>query len=604
VNIPVPNALHPTQLHGTLTVPPEFGLGNLVALSSGVQLGSAPLPRNSPFQQILTVDFNLANLVVVNQRATLTLSVQQAGGGVANVSQIGVCGGGGLLPLTLSKLSITYSGTIVAPTTIATFFPPVMGTLWIYVKPDPTFAESTAVLQLTAEVSATHRLAPTHIAVVAWLGRSLPPSPTNPLDRAIAIAPTATSALLLPTTRSQMLVISGQGAALQTNERLLSSSLSSLLATRRARALSGFGSTIQPIGAQTFSQLSLSGATSFAGKQRIDLGVAQARFGGVVDSLAVDLRASYTPVEPGAKSSVAVSVAGVVLATAPLNESGVLDLSFTVPQPLINRVISPSVSVSYFPAGFSCNGITRTMDFTIDPRSTMTPTMNAAGVGGFPSLPASVTPELQVAFEHNAVAELRSAVGALCGMARLTEIGLHPHVVGFQAGATSNEPLLIVGRASTLAAHFSMPLETMTHVVSRGPHHGVFDMNAPFASMQVFRDGPHQRTVIAIASERDGPSTDHLFGWLSASPTRWPSLVGDVVVSRSSGTPVNVALVAGGPLVFTPSVSGKQWSMALGVALFTFAVALLLGLFGLRLWRRKRDEPTTPPPTGSMPDGP
>ncbi len=53
LKVPVPRALHPTMLIGTITIPPNFGAGNLVAESGTTIVSSFPLPNStSQYQQV------------------------------------------------------------------------------------------------------------------------------------------------------------------------------------------------------------------------------------------------------------------------------------------------------------------------------------------------------------------------------------------------------------------------------------------------------------------------------------------------------------------------------------------------------------------------
>jgi len=590
ITLPRLTAGGPSEVAGTMIVPPDFGTGSVVVLSGSTYVSSFPLPRRSDREQVVPVLLPLAGVAVTGSTMALTIAIQQAGGGVAYATQQGTCGGSGILPLTFTDLRVRYRGPIVTSTTVATFFPAVLTSLTIYVPPNPTSAESQAALQLALGVTSAYAMTPTTVAVEAWSGSAPPAPPADLLARSIVIETARPTGLTLwPGARGQVLVVAGSAATLVRQTTLLLSPLVGVVQSTQGAVTAPIRTPVLPVGKQTFSQLGLSGAVTFAGTQRIDLGLSETALGGVVASMAIDLRAHYSPLEAGAKGEVEVGVAGAVLAAQALSNSGALELPFTIPSALVTRVTALTVTVSYFPASFTCTGITRTMAFTVDPRSTVIPAIDAGAAGGFPSLPQALVPTFEVALATPSASELGAAVQTLCGIQRLASVPLHPTVVSLASALQSAQPLVVVGTAASLAPSFTPPLGNPTagtFVVHRAGG-GQFTMDAPVAAVEVFADVAHSRPVVEVTTTSTWALADRLFAWLGTSPARWASLSGDVVATSSVGTPVNLTIAAGGPQVFLPDAAGASAATLVAVGLFCLVLVALLLWLALLLSRRR-----------------
>ena len=93
VNLPVPQALVPSSMTGTMIIPPDFGGGTLVVLANSTTfVSSFQLPPNSSQQQVVSFSLSLVGVPLTGDSEAFTISVQQAGGGIPNVSTSGTCG--------------------------------------------------------------------------------------------------------------------------------------------------------------------------------------------------------------------------------------------------------------------------------------------------------------------------------------------------------------------------------------------------------------------------------------------------------------------------------------------------------------------------------
>jgi hypothetical protein len=596
IQLPVPSALVPSTVTGNLIVPPDFGTGTIVVLSNGNFVASTQLPPNSDHQQSVAITLPLSGIPVQNHLESFTVSVQQAGGGVPNTNQSGTCGGSGILPLTATDLVANYSGEFASPTTVANFFPSVMTTLSILVPQTPTPAEEQTALEIAAAAVNIYALVPVNVQVVAWDGSGAPPEPSDPLARSVVVEQSATTGISLPGSSqgSRVMVIQGTSTTLPQQVSVLSSSILAVLQASSATVVKQFSTPSVSSGPQTFGQLGLATSATFAGSQKIGITLNQASLGGVVTGMQIDLLAAYTPVEQSAKANVEASVGGVVLANQELNGGGSLQLPITIPQPLISRVTDLTLTATYFPAGFSCTGISRTMTFTIDPRSTVTPSLSTGGVGGFTQLPQALVPSFQVSFDHDDVARLNAAVSTVCGFQRISPVLLHPNVVPLSTSKANSLPLLVVATASSIQGDFTAPLQyrggALYSVASAGG--GQVKLATPVAAIQAFDDTAHNRTVLQVTTTSSWDLVQGLFSYLGNTPTNWAALTGDVLAQGQNGTPVNLSVVTSGTSSFSTSSSNNKNLYLLALVVFLVIVAVLSVWATLRYRRRG---PSTPP---------
>jgi hypothetical protein len=374
VQLPVPDRLQPASLSGKLVIPPDFGTGSIVINAGTQYIGAINLPASSGQQQIVPFLTSIIGAPVTGSYDAFNMVLEQSDGGGATRSV--TCGGA--LPLQLIDPTAIYTGSFATPDSVATFFPPILHQLVIYVPSAPTPAEESAALTIAAGAASAYQLVPVSVTVDTWDGTTLPTLPTGSLVRGIAIHQSGTAGVQLTSAPNgnALLSVTGSSTTLPEQGTLLSSSMAKLVQTTNATVLKPLLAPTVQLNPVTFNQLGLSGASTFSGQQQLSFAIDETRLGGVATSMAVVLKAAYSPVESGAKATAQASVGGVTLATQQLNGSGTLSLPFTIPAPVIRRSTVVLLTVTYFPAGFSCQSAGRTMSFTVDPRSTIQVTNN------------------------------------------------------------------------------------------------------------------------------------------------------------------------------------------------------------------------------------
>lgn len=583
LSVPIPTGHTPKVLRAKLVVPTNFGEGTLTLESGDVFVAAFTLPKNSSKQQIVPLELPLSSAVMSDGFEKLTLRLDQGNSGGALRSQ--TCST--TLPLRMINPSIVFTGETVPPKTIADFFPPLLREVVLYVPDRPSLAVQTATTAIAADLVAAY--GPVPVAVSVRRSGDVAPPTSDGLRRAVAIQEGGTKGLSVSDDPSvgPLLVVRGTSATLPVQASLLGSKISKIVQSAQASVVRPISGPQAGQASQTFSQLGLSGGLTFAGVQTLGLPIDSTLLGGAASSLRIHLEARYSPVESDAVSSVSAGVNGVVLATRKLGSSGHLKFDLTVPKELMGRSTGLELTVSYFPRGFICSGIFRTMTFTVDPRSVVKPEFVLGGVGGFQSLPQALMPTFQLALESRSVRRLAEAVAVIRRVQSVSRVPVRPSAVTLKTALSSGQPALIVAASRKLGA-LDPPLayrKNRTFTVDSGKQ-GAFTMGSDVGSLQVFDDTPRARTVVLATATGSFRELDQIFSWLGRDSKKWQELSGDVLAQGDSGSPQTFAIRAGGPQVFVPTTDRKYLYLGIGAA-FLFGL-LLVAAYGLSRWRRSR----------------
>jgi hypothetical protein len=586
LSIPVARGVVAEHLIGTLTVPVDLGAGTLLAESGNLVLASMPLPLTSATERTLNISVPLNSAPVVQGHVNLQLVLSQAGSRIrCSILQ----------PLVFSDGAIQYEGTGVAPTTIASFFPVILSRVDIEVPEHATPAEQQAALNLTVALTESYAPEPIVVKVEGLVAGEGTPweVPGGEFTRVVYITQDNREGIFLShsTAGIPFLTLSGSSTTLAKQATLFAGELSQLAVSQYARV--DRPQLTPTLGATTvsFGQLGLGGSVTGAGDQQISLGVDASRFGGPLQALKVDLIGEYTPIATGEKGSLTVDVSGVILDSQLLRSSGRANLSFSVPAYLLTRVTTLNLDIGYWPTGGDCQNGGRVITFDVDPSSTLSGTVTHGGVGGFTDLPAAFLPTFEVALDSPTVARLQTAVSIVQGLQLLSPIELRPEVTPLKAAEVSADPVLIVASASRVRRAFDPPLSQLTHqVISVADHPPVvIDPGTSTAALQCFADTAHHRTVLLATTNDGGAALSTLLGWLGNTSQQWESLTGDVLVTAPEGTPINLAVRAGGNVGPVP-VSPKSWVEWAAVGVLVVGVCAVAAMVIL-VARRRRNVP-------------
>jgi len=492
--------------------------------------------------------------------------------------------------VTMSDFSLVFTGNEPAPTSISTFFPPVLQRLTIYAPTDADRAEQQAVLTLSSAVARMYIPQPTAITVVN-LPRGAAPPPAPPLGRAIVVE-TGDAGLTVvnPGASNVFLKLTGRGDELADQASIMVNQLQSLVQVPNARVDQAGAAAVSDSGEISFGQLNISGESTVLRSSELTVGVDRAALGkGRVDGLRVHLLATYTPVAPLDSASVMVSVNGQAVYTAPLGSSGRVDAEFDVPGELLRQRINFEFRLTYSPRQL-CSPTIAPLTFQLDPRSTLTMRRGGQPLGGFDAVPSEFSPEFVVALDGSNPNQLEYASRVIADIARLTGTPVTPRlVVDVKAAADAETGALIVANAQTLGGtSLRPPIAGESNGVQVDlPSELRADINQGLGSIQAFADQPRHRTVVVVTTSGAWTLVDPLFGYIDQLPAGWANLSGDVLAAGPDGTVTDLSI---GPRDVAPTAAegGINWPIWLAIA--AGCVGLSVVVLGAALWwsRRRR----------------
>ena len=580
MQLPVPVGIRPGHLTGQIGTLVNAQAGRVDVLDArGVLLASIPAPTatTAPF------DVDIAAAQVTNNRAAIRLVLRDT---TTDHGALTACTA--VPAVTLSQLAVTYSGALPYPRAVADFLPGYLDEIHIQVGTQPTDAQQQAALDLVAKLTALYRPIPVRIGVDAGAG-----APPIGLSRVIEIRDGGKPGLLVQDagTPAAVLVITGTGHELSNQVKLYTDQRVALAQMPTAAVTSASVKLAPSVSTLTFGQLGMSGQTSVLGTSTLYTGFDAAAFGvGRVDGVSLHLIANYTPVKAG-EASLVVKSGSAVIGSRLLDASGVMDLRAEVPVQEISSHIGLALEVRYIPAQ-QCGPQTDRLTFALDPRSTITVHTGHSDRGGFPSLPAAMTPEMEVAL--SSPDQIRYAAQALNLMGQQSPAPLRTHVVPLEQAAHSQAPLLVVATGERLSANGLTPPLLPGGSSNVAIHADVstdVDLSGPVGIIEAFTTGAEGgRPVLAITAAGDWTLVDRDFQYIRGLDTRWTSLTGDVVATGPACNPVNLVVASGGPIQYIPMVpEGWRWWTWLTVAA---GLAIVAGAGAFAFVRSRRRSTT------------
>lgn len=575
--VPVPTGFSLRRLRGVIHAPEDFDAGFVeISDREGVVLATIDLPAVIPSQAVVPFDLDIAAARVVDDAATLSFTVRE---GLAE-QRCGLA-----QEVTLSDLSTVLGGNEPAPTTIATFFPPILQRVTIYAPVDADDAERQAVLTLASSIARTHRAPSTAITVVNQQRGAAPPRAPQ-FTRAIVVESGDAAIEVVNADRSDVyLKVTGRGDQLTDQVSLLTDELQSLAQTPTARVdQAGSDSTAVP-DEVTFGQLGMEGEVEVLRTANLPVGVDRAALGADrVDALQVHLLASHTPVAPVDSASLMVSVDGQAVFTTPLGENGRVDATFDVPAQLLDQRIVFEFDLTFSPRQL-CTPTTAPVAFQLDPGSTLTMQRGGAPIGGFDAVPSEFYPEFLVAIDGSAPDQLDYAARVVAAVARLTSTPLLPRVVDVTSAAESDTGALIVANAATVGqTSLQPPIGGESSAVQVDLNTQLrADITGGFGSIQAFADEPRDRTVVLVTTNAAWSLVDPLFTYVDQLPDGWSSLDGNVLAAGPDGAVTDLSIESSAEAPLPDAPSRPIWPV-IGLAV------VIVAAVGALLWllRRRR----------------
>lgn len=583
--VPVPTGFAPIRLRGLIHAPVDFGAGFVeITDNTGRFLATVDLPAVAPDQAVVPFDVDISAGRVNAAKLGLSFTVREAALPVGERCGLGE-------RVTISDLATVFAGIEPAPTTVGTFFPPVLQRLTVYAPIDADDGEEQAVLTLASAVARMYRPQSPVITVVKQPRGATPPAAPQ-FTRAVVVENgDAGLSVVNPDSPDVFLRLTGRGDQLAAQASLMANQVQSLVQVPEAR-VDKAGSAAGPGGDEfTFGQLTMSGESSVLRTSTMTVGVDRAALGpGRVEGLRVHLLATHTPVQSMDSASVMISVNGHAVHTAPLGESGRLDAAFDVPGEFLGQRLNFEFDLTFSPRQL-CSPTIAPVTFQLDPRSTLTVRRGGKPLGGFGAAPSEFSPEFLVALDGSNPNQLYYATRVVADIARLTDTALAPRVVDVKAAADATLGALIVANAATIDQTSLRPPvggeSTGVQVDLRDELRA--DINRGLGSIQSFADEPRNRSVVLVTTSGAWTLVEPLFGYIDQLPDGWSSLTGDVLAAGAAGTVTNLSIGSADTAEPAAASDGTDWRVwaAVGAGCVIAALALAAAL----LRRRRRAAP-------------
>uniref|UniRef100_A0A5Q5BMZ4 Cellulose biosynthesis cyclic di-GMP-binding regulatory protein BcsB n=2 Tax=unclassified Mycobacterium TaxID=2642494 RepID=A0A5Q5BMZ4_MYCSS len=579
--VPVPTGFAAIRLRGLIHAPVDLGAGFVeISDSTGRSLATVNLPAVAPDQAVVPFDVDIAAGRVNASKLGLSFTVREAALPVGDRCGLGE-------RVTLSDLATVFTGVEPAPTTVATFFPPVLQRLTIYAPIDADDAEEQAVLTLASAVARMYRPQSPVVTVVKKPRGATPPAAPQ-FTRAVVVENgDAALEVVNPDTPDVYLELNGRGDQLAAQASLVANQMQSLAQVPGVRVDKAGSAGESSVDEMSFGELNMAGESSVLRTSTMTVGVDRAALGaGRVDGLQVHLLATHTPVQPMDSASVMVSVNGQAVHTAPLGESGRVDTVFYVPGEFLDQRINLEFDLTFSPRQL-CSPTIAPLTFQVDPRSTLTMRRGGPPLGGFGAVPSEFGPEFLVALDGGNPNQLHYATRVVTAVARLTDAALTPRIVDVKAAADAGIGALIVANAATIEQTSIRPPvggESAEVKVDLGDELRA-DINRGLGSVQAFADPPRNRSVVLVTTSGAWTLVEPLFGYIDQQPDGWSSLDGNVLAAGAAGSVTNLSI--GSEDTAAPpaqdSADSRVW-VAVGVG----CAALAALAVGAALWWRRR----------------
>ncbi|MCB0942864.1 MAG: hypothetical protein KDB72_21795 [Mycobacterium sp.] len=535
LTFPVPPGLAPVALNASLQLPVNLQSGNLTVTQGERTISRIDLPLAGQVPIVIP----LVGTEVSDETAAISM--------VATMIPAGDYCWDRVNPLQLTEGSIAFSGVEQVPATVAAFFPPVLRQLTIALPQRPSQAESNAAVQLAAAVVSKYRGQNIGVLVV-----SLPAeadtlvNPSSPLERQVVVKEGADAGLSLRGAGVPALRISGQGAELTNQARLLTDSSSSLALGPRVRAGALQYRTILAAGQATLAQLDQPQLVAAALWPQVSIAIDQSRFGRALSGVKIHLQGSYTPVPANFGGAVKVTVGNETIDRWPSEPSGVIDRWVEVPDRLLARVTSVNVTVmttgyhgqcgDYLPIQLEIGGDTLVQ---VSPANPPIP-------AGFQSLPQTLMSRTQVGIgDADTFMDTVRAVQIVAGLQKLSAAALSTNVTTMKQAISGGDPAILISADGWSDKSIRLPINSDKGQISvdandpdGNPTTLTVDPVVQFGSLQTIFDG--KRSLLVATSNGAPGQVDALLQWLSAEPRRWADLDGKAAVLVAGQLPVMV----------------------------------------------------------------
>ncbi|WP_445170369.1 hypothetical protein ACTXG7_14225 [Mycolicibacterium sp. Dal123E01] len=575
VTLPVQQGLVPAALTATVWAPPGVQQAVLTMTQEDRIISRVDLPVGPP----APVSIPLAGAQVVDNAVALTLTV--------NVVPLqGYCLDP-TNPLRLTDAAIRFDGRERPPATVADFLPPVLRKLTVFVSQAPTLAESDTAVQLADAVVAHYGQQFPDVGLVTLPpGQTIPAVPPAPLERQVVVKEGLTKGLSLqPGAGMPSLLISGSGAELGNQARLLSSDLSQLALTSGAAVGPLKSAPVLPGDRTTLREIGGFGANSASLAPRVDVGVDQTRFGRSIHSVRLHLKGSYTSLPTTMGGQVVVMIGKTVIDKWAPDAAGVIDRWVDIPDKVLQRYTTITVEIDITGNTGRC-GEFQPLTLTIDDDTGIDSRQaNPPVPAGFQSLPQGLMPHVQIGIGNDQFADTARAVTIITGLQRVSAMPIETTVVTMSDALAGSMPAIIIAANGWDHPDITLPVsgssdqvQTIAGVDNDG--NGATLTLTPgyrFGSLQTVVDG--NRSLLVATSTGVPGQLDGLLNWLNSDVKRWTRMDGIAVIAPPDRAPVIVAAPKNQAApAATVEHSDRTWwyaAAAIGAAAVVVAAAVI-----------------------------
>ncbi|MFJ4657752.1 hypothetical protein ACIP5Y_41355 [Nocardia sp. NPDC088792] len=533
LTLPLLPGLAPAAITGTVQLPPTLAHGTLEARSAQWLLDRV----NLPLDPRAPVRISLAGAEVTGNAVSVSLTSSL-------LPEPGICPDDWLgQPLTLTDASVVYFGEETQPTTVAEFLPPVLNRLTMYLPANPSDTESAAVLALSAAATARYANQPVAVDIRRIESGATPPDhPPAFLERQVVIQEGSDTGLRVTGGPAPSLIVSGDKDSLPTQIRLLTSDLSRAAMAGSATAkglpvapqLAPETTTLQELGQSRLSATAI-------GYVKVDFAIDMTRLGRPSKNVRINLHGNHTPLPDTLNGQVAVTVGDRQIAAWPVTPSGQFDQWVTIPNELLTRFTTVSVTLQQAGLTHGC-GLEQPVTLTIDPSGEVQGQLSKPPVpGGLGAVPQALMPQVQVGLQTPGFADTVRAAQILVAVQRLTAVPLRPQLVSFDTAVRGDQPAVLVAANGGLPNSITLPLDrsgdTLIVYGDDADLETKIDLKPPlsFGSLQATWTG--KRMVVVGTSTQAPEHLDRLLNWLLADPDRSFRLAGPVLLQAGDRDP-------------------------------------------------------------------
>ena len=487
IDVRVPPDVTPVRLRGILSVSEPVD-GTLSILVNGRLAGKMPARTRRPVSIPVSASDIAAGRVI-----PVTIRIDEAGPPDCR---------GEPAYATLSKISLSVTGSERRATSLGTFFPADAERIDIVIPAraddDAIAAGLTAVASLAAKYPAT--------TVVEMRTTAQPPIPGSLGHRVVRFMPgegEGAQTTLALRDGVQTLILTGSGKDLTDAARALGSPLLAMADSGETRGLS---TTLDPAKFDTSRSLADLGAAdvrlSGYGSSRYFLGVKQDSFGGPVSDLTLELHGTHTAIPDGTQAQLDVYLDDDLIHSQALGDEINMKSEIKLPGKKLSSESGLDFVLSAVAADGECRADSQRLpiELNIDSEtSTFEATRGTSGVSSFTLYPQVFGGELPVAIRSTGAARVTSAIDAAYLVAALQRAAANPlkvSLIDADSLVDGNRSGLLVGANHADSAAVGAPLRfDQMRLVDIAQQEFKVGTDEPFAALESV---PHDGRFLVI----------------------------------------------------------------------------------------------------------